>query len=283
MAIDMNALVAALAAANTLDIGKASIATEGVGTWSSLWKANGQPAAGATAAVFSGAVNSQICTRATAGALVGWSNPAGGNACYLAGMQAENTIACAINLYDRLWACSGFVTNTATTAQSVTNPSDIPARDENGAALGVGVEPWIEVYSAPGATGATWTLTGTDEAGNTNRTWTYTHPANAETVGQMAPCFPGGASPAAGNGMRRLVSFTTSALTGSAGDIGVTLMRRLCTIPITTAGLATVLDFASTGLPEVFTDSCLFLTMLNVTGAVTSIPLGNAKIVEMTP
>lgn len=282
MAITMDALVAAMASSATLDWSKQGIATEGVGTFSSLWKCVGDPAAGATAAVYTGAVNTQICTRATTGALTGWNNPGGANGTYLAYQDGYAAATGTLIIADRLWACSGFVTNTGTSAVSVTNPSDIPARDDGGAALGVGVEPWFEVYTAPGATGATWTLTGTDEAGTTTRTWTYTHPANAETIGQMMPCYPGGGSPGL-MGMRRLVSFTTSALTGTAGDIGVTLLRRLVTIPIASANVGFMADFGMCKLARIWPDSCLMAIWLNAAASPMPNIFGGTKIVEMTP
>jgi hypothetical protein len=282
MAITMDALVASLSAKPKLDFSKQGIATEGVGTWSSLWKCVGVPAAGATAQTISASVNTHICTRSTTGAVTGWTNAAGGNANYLAQVDAMATAVGTLILVDRLWAVSGFVTNTGTGAVSVTNPSDIPARDDNGAALGVGVEPWFEIYTAPGATGATWTLTGTDEAGTTTRTWTYTHPANAETIGQMMPAYPGGGS-AGLMGMRRLVSFTTSALTGTAGDIGITLIRRLATLQLPLANVGQLSDFAATAMERIYDDSCIQLMWLN--GAATPMPpiMGGLKIAELTP
>lgn len=281
MAIDLSTLVTALAEAPLLTVSKAGLTSEGAGTWSSLWKASGWPLAGATPANLSGATGSQVCTRATQGAITGWSNPAGGDLSFLATLQAmSNTIGTLI-IADRLWTVSG-ISGTSVAAQSVVNPSDIPARDANGATTGTDVEPWIEIYSAPGATGATWTLTGTDAAGNTNRTWTYTHPANAETVGQMAPCLPGGASPAATLGMQRLVSFTGSISTGTAGDIGVSLIRRVAQLTLPAANVGQVVDFAALSLPAIWDDSCLFPMWLNSSGT-TGVILGNLSIAQMTP
>lgn len=281
MAITMDTLVASLASKPKLDFSKQGIATEGIGTWSSLWKCTGVPAAGATAQTLAASVGLHICTRATTGSIQGWTNAAGGNANYLAQMDGMATAVGTLILVDRLWAVSG-VNTTTITAQAVTNASDIPARDDNGAALGVGVEPWLEVYSAPGATGTTWTLIGTDEAGTATRTWTYTHPANAETIGQMAPFYPGGGSPGL-MGMRRLISFTCTATSGTAGDVGVTLLRRLATLQLPLANVGQLSDFAATAMERIYDDSSLMLMWLN--GAATPMPpiMGGLKIAELTP
>ena len=103
-------------------------------------------------------------------------------------LDVRSPVTGTLLVYDRLWACSGILTNTTST-QTITTPGTLTAgRDP---LAGDDVEPWFEVYTAPGATGATWTLTGTDATGNSGRTWTDAHPANAETAGQFLPTVPG--------------------------------------------------------------------------------------------
>lgn len=255
-------LIAALVAGERFSLYKASQTSEGAGTWSSLWKAAGFPAAGASPPAYT-AGSGYSPTRSTAGA-VPFSNPT--NNAYLAKLSAQGTVIGTLIVYDRLWACSGF-SSTVTTAQNVTTPGNLPSgRDPNS---GADVEPWLEVYTAPGATTATWTLTGVDGAGNSGVTWTYTHPANAESVGQMMPFTLGGT--AVNRGCRQVTSLTCSASSGTAGDIGVTLLRRLCEIPLTTANVGMVLDAFASGMPEIFDDACLALMVLcgaNSTGVV---------------
>jgi len=244
-------LIAALAAAERCGVYKATLTAEGAGTWSSLWKVAGRPAAGANPPAF-GAGSGYIPTRATAGAL-GQQNGGTDPLRLLRAAMAGTTVGTLI-VYDRLWACSGFGT-VITTEQTITTPGTLTAgRDPNG---GADVEPWLEVYTAPGATTATWTFKGTDSAGTTNLTWTYTHPANAESVGQMMPLLPGGASPAATLGCDVPTSFQASATSGTAGNIGVTLIRRLVEIPLMLVNVGVVLDAIATGLVEVPDDACL--------------------------
>ncbi|MGL5735550.1 MAG: hypothetical protein ACRCYS_11850 [Beijerinckiaceae bacterium] len=192
-------------------------------------------------------------TKATVGAFPFTNAATDGNLALLK-LAAQGVTAGTLIAYDRVWACSGFGT-VITTAQNVITPGALPSsRDPNS---GLDVEAWGEVYTAPGATGATWTLTGVDGNANAARTWTYTHPANAESVGQMFPFLPGGGSPASVSGMEQLTSFTASATSGTAGDIGVTLLRRLASVPLTAANIGTAMDALLTGLPTVFNDSCI--------------------------
>ena len=161
--------------------------------------------------------------------------------------------------YDRVWACSGFGT-VVTTAQTVNTPESLPAaRDPN---LGADVLPFLEVYTAPGATTATWTITGVDANGNTGRTWTYTHPANAESVGQMMLALPGGASPATTAGIRQVTQFQCSATSGTAGDVGITLARIMSPSGVAVTNQTAVLDALLTGLPTVYNDSCISAMVL---------------------
>lgn len=273
MAITVDTIGAALGAGQESPVFKISIASEGAGTRSSLWKAAGNPGAGVNPPVFTSGVgyaNSSV----TVGA-VPYTNPGVGVNKYLALADAVNSVTGALYLYDRLWTCSGFGT-VVTTAQVVVTPGALPARDANGASLGAGVEIWGEVYAAPGATAATWTVSYTDAAGVAGRLATYAHPANAESVGQMFPFV----MPAAG--CRSVESLTCSATSGTAGDIGVTLLRHLAKVPFVAANVASVMDWAALGLPEVLDSSCIALSV-HCTGNATGVIMGGLRLVNLTP
>jgi len=261
MAIDTPAKMdAALAGAQAFEIIKSSATTEGAGTYLSLWKLAAVPVAGSNPPAYT-AGSGYIPTKATTGAW-NFTNPAGGQQSRLIQGAIVGSVQGTLYVYDRLWACSGFNTTTLT-AQNVTTPGTLTAaRDPLN---GLNVWPFGEVYTAPGATTATWTLTGTDAAGNTNRTWTYTHPANAETVGQMFRFFPGGGSPAATMGIRQVTSLTCSASSGTAGDVGITLLRVVATIPINNINIATMMDYAQFGQAVAYDDACLALKVLCTT------------------
>lgn len=228
---------------------KASATSEGAGTWHSLWKVAGFPAAGSNPPLFS-AGSGYIPTEATSGAIPFVDPTSNG---HLARFGVAGATIGTVILYDRVWACSGFGT-VVTTAQNVTTPGTV-ARDANGDSLGAGVELWGEVYTAPGATGATWTVSYTDQDGNAGASATYTHPANAESVGQMFPFLLASGD----TGVRAVASFTASVSSGTAGDIGITLLRRVAEIPITLANVAQVLDGVALGLPRLYANSCLAL------------------------
>ena len=95
MAINMDALLAALPAAE-FDIYKASQTAEGAGTFHSLWKAAGIPAAGATPPAF-GSGSGYVPTRATTGAL-GQANPTGNR--YLANVNVSCSTIGSLIIYD---------------------------------------------------------------------------------------------------------------------------------------------------------------------------------------
>jgi hypothetical protein len=270
MANELDKLLAGLETANNkMDVRKVSATSEGAGTWHSLWKLGDWPVAGANPPVAS-AGSGYSPTDATAGA---WSfvNPSAGFKKYLLQAAISGATSGTLILYDRLWACSGFVTNSAS-GQNVTTPGSIPARDSNGASNGDGVELWLEVYSAPGATGATWTINYVDQSGN-NAAATYTHPANAESVGQMMPVVLA-AGDTGVRGLQATSAFTCSISSGTAGDVGVTLMRRIAEVPLTLANVTTVFDAIALGMPRIYDDSCLAL-MVRCTATNTGLIQGN--------
>jgi hypothetical protein len=252
-----SALIAGLAAGDRFGLFKATQTAEGSGTWHSVWRAIGFPPAGAVPPAFT-AASGYVPTRATAGAIP-FANPVSPALGYLGRLALAGSATATIIVYDRLWACSGFDT-TLITDQSIVTPGVLPiGRDPTN---GTDVEPWLEVYTAPGATAATWTLTGVDAAGNTSRTWTYSHPANAESVGQMMPLLPAGATPADTLGCRQATALTCSASSGTAGNVGVTLLRRLAEIPVALANIAAVYDAFALGMPRIYDDACLALQIL---------------------
>lgn len=278
MAISLDALAVALSSPESpKNIFKTSQTSQGAGIHHSLWKAAGWPTAGANPPLFS-AGSGYVPTRATTGA-IGQVNPAAGANKYLAGMNFNVNTACTLMLYDRLWACSGFST-VSTSAQSITTPGNIPSgRDPfNATAAGYDAEPWIEVYTQTGATGATWTLTGTDSTGTTGRTWTFTHAASAEVVGRMSPMIPNTAI----GGCRSPASLTCSVSSGTAGDVGITLLRRIGQLSVTAANLGFTQDAFGTGLPEIYDDACLAMMVL-CASAVSGNWQGQISLADLTP
>lgn len=234
----MDGLVAALPG-QVLSFYKPSMTGKGAGTFQSLWTANGSPGAGGSPS--SGAGDAP--TSATTGALK-FSNP-GSGLTYLARALAAAGTAGTLILYDRLVTTSG-LSGTSTSAQSI-----------NSTALtryttGQGVSAWIEWYAATGATAANFTLQYTNDAGTAAQVTSAQAFVQTPAVGQMLPIALNGA-----DGIRVAESITLSASTGTAGNFGITLMRRLLTIPLATANVATLLDAFGAGLNQVQDSACL--------------------------
>lgn len=239
-----DALVAALAGAQKVGFRKASATSEGAGTWRSLWALAGQPGAGAAA----GSANGVIPTKNTVGAIP-YVNPSATG--YLGRLSAQGATPGTLIIYDRLWHNSALVGN-VTTLQSFTQPALTRATD------GLGVELWGEVYSAMGATGTVMTAIYTNQDGTGSRSASYTQPANALSVGQMVPF----SLQAGDSGVRSVQSLQLSISTGTAGNFGLTLLRRLAEIPLTAAGVGGVLDFFGLGGGVLEANSCLAMMVL---------------------
>lgn len=261
-------MIAALAGAQHFEINKASATTEGAGTWQSLWKTAGYPPAGSNPPAYT-AGSGYVPTKATVGALP-WVGPDVGESTYLGLVTATFATAGALILYDRLWACSGFST-TVTTAQNVTTPGTVDRPNTTGE----GVEIWGEIYTAPGATGATWTVSYTNSAGTSGRSATYTHPANAETVGQLVRF----TLQAGDTGVQSVQSLTCSVSSGTAGDVGITLLRRLAILPGPIINVGVAADFFALGGADVYDDSCIAL-MVQCTTTNSGQILGHVAVIQ---
>jgi hypothetical protein len=233
---------------------KVSVTTRGAGTFHSLWKVDGFPGPGNNPPLFTAGSGYQ-CTNATTGAMP-YTNPTGGKLGYLARFGAAASVINQVILYDRLWSCSGLSANTAS-PQNIVTPGSLPARDALGTTDGFLVEPFFEVYAAPGANAATWSITYTASDGTPSRTGTYAHPNSSEAVGQLLPI----ALQENDQGVQSVQSSTLSN-TGTAGNIGITLLRRLAVIPVPTAGGGEILDAIQVGLSRIYDSSCLAVMLL---------------------
>jgi hypothetical protein len=152
-------------------------------------------------------------------------------------------------VYDRLVTTSGLIGNSAGTQ---TINSEALTRYTNGE----GVTPWIEWYSATGATLANFTLTYTNDSGATNQTAPAQSFVQTPAAGQMLPIALNGS-----DGIRVAESLTLSVSTGTAGNFGITLMKRLLTIPLPLANSAASMDAFAAGLQKIEDSACLSLVV----------------------
>ena len=223
---------------------KATSTAKAAGALQSLWKVAGIPAAGATPPTGAG----EAPNKATLGALQ-FGEIGGGTSIYLGRMAVSGATPGTLIIYDRLSHNSGLVGN-ITTEQTVNSAALTRSTD------GVGVEVFLETYTATGATAANITVKYTDEQGNTGLTVTFAH-QQTPVVGQLQQV-PGIF------GCRQIESVQFSASTGSAGDFGIVLAKRIAEIPII-ADIGKVLGPFELGLPVVSANPCLALMVVSST------------------
>lgn len=220
---------------------KASITTVAAAQYS-LWLSAGVPAAGAAPGA------AAVPTIATAGCQP-LTNPTGGALSYLGKLDAMCAQSGQLILYDRLSHMSG-LSGTVTTAQTVSTEAI-----NRGDTTGFQVEGFLEWYTATGSTVANATVAWTDDT-NTSRSSVIalaaTRPASF-----MAPI----PLISSANGVKSVQSVTLSASTLTAGNFGVTLCRRLATIPVI-ANVPVSLDPFALGLSPIDNNACMFFAFV---------------------
>lgn len=260
MAIEtLDGLVAGLTGGQTIQFSR-PIDPPNTARWGSAWVNSGTndyfPPMGSTPPTGAG----EAPTNSTAGALL-FTNPGGASSAYLAVLTTAGGTSSPgqVMLYDRLVHTSG-LSGTVTTAQTV-NSAAITRPDANGE----GVELWLEWYTTTGSTLRTFTASYTNQAGTSGRTAAVTPPEQC-TAGAMwnLPLQAGD------TGVRSVQSITLSGTTGTAGNFGVTLLRRLAVnggplaSPFQNAsggGVGDSNDAFGTGLPEIHSGACLALAI----------------------
>lgn len=241
MAINtIDGLVAGLTAGEKVHFFKNTL-TSTANVMMSFWSAIGNPGAGATPATGTG----ETCTSATPGALV-WSNPTGGAFAYLAGFSAAvDDASTSVILYDRLVQTSG-LSGTVATAQAV-NTVALPRYTD-----GIGVEIWLEWYTATGSTSRTVTVDYTNTANAAKTSPALTLPASV--IAGRAYQIPLVAGDA---GVKSVQNVTLSGTTGTAGNFGVTLVRKLTEVSCPAAWNTSVADPFALGMPRIYDNACL--------------------------
>ena len=189
---------------------------------------------------------------------------------YLAQMKATFATAGTIHLYDRVWSCSGF-NGTLTTAQSVVGFPTLTRPDANG----VGLEIWIECYTATGATASNITVQYTNSSGVSGRNTVSTAHITSMPINRMyqVPLQSGDV------GVKSIQSVTLSASTGTVGSFGVTLCRRLSSIAGLVANVGQTMDFTQLGLPQIYDNSALMFVHQGTTTS-SGIVMGAFNVIQ---
>ena len=220
----------------------------------SSWTTAGEPPAG------SAPTTVVQCTRSTTGAIRGWVDPTGGAKTYLAAFGVFSvTPSAPPTLYDRLIHSGGLVGNLATTqTTNLGSPPAIPRGDTNG----VDVECFLEIYTGLGATPATATISYTNQDGTAGRSGTASIPASVTTHSMLPVTL------AAGDyGVRSVQSVTLSISTGTAGNFGITLLRRIWHAGVIASSLPIEDDWIMGALPVVEDNACLAIMAPQSAGA----------------
>lgn len=239
---------------------KASIASQGAGTFVSLWRATGQPGQGAIPGA------AAACNNTTVGG-VGFTQqtlPATSYGAYFE--AATGNASMTVEMHDRL-AHMGGLNGTLTTAQTVGIDFSALSSDNMAARIGDAnysdIQWWLEWYTATGSTAVTATVAVTYNdatTGTLSVALAATRPASL-----MIPL--NGLIPAAGAGkyIRAITTVTLSATTATAGSFGVTATRPRLAIGTPIANYKVTADWAALGLPEILNGSCLFPVVLTST------------------
>jgi len=239
-------IAAGLAASQSIPFLKILGGPKAIGSWQSAWLSAGKPGAGSAPPAYT-AGSGYTCSRTTAGAL-GQVNGATQN--WLARLAASSSIATTLLIYDRLWSCGGM--GFAAGTYAVTTPGSLPARIADG---GVGVEAFVEQFVVAGAASGTLTLNYTNSDGTAGRSGQIAAVVSAPVAGQLQPI----PLQVGDVGVQQVTSAVNSA-TWTSGSFGITLAKRMATIPLNIAGLGAVLDWASV-LAKIPADACLMFAI----------------------
>lgn len=240
-------------------IDKASIASQTSASFSSLWRATGQPGQGAIP------TSVAVCNDTLLGG-IGFTQQTSPATSYIGILQSLSSNASqTMEIHDRLVHMGG-LSGTVATAQTVGIDLDaLLATDDLDARKGDAnysdVQWWLEWYSATGSSVVSATVNVTYNDGTTGNLTAFnlsaTRPAS-HLIG-LNNYIP---ASAAGKFIRGVVSVTLSATTGTAGNFGVTATRYRAAnfMPIANARFTS--DWAACGLPEVVNNSCLMVIMM---------------------
>lgn len=231
--------------ANLQPWNKASIANTVAGQQFSLWKAAGYPDVGATPTSWA------TCTSAQAGA-VPFTNATGTDKTYLGHISATLANVGSVQLYDRLGHMGG-LSGTVTTAQTVSGT--IPASRAL-AVDGSDAEWYLEWYTDTGSSAVNATVSYTDQSDASGNTVVVAITATMR-AGRMVRI-----PAASAHYIKSIQSVQLSGTTGTAGNFGVTLRRRLSPpCSVVNVAIAESLDSIQCALAKVKDNSCIEFTM----------------------
>ena len=258
----MDGLLSALEAGKRTNIYKASATSKAAGSFHSLWTTAGFPTAGVAQGTTTGAIPTSLTTGA-----IPFTNPSALNSEYLARANFSQSTIGTLILYDRLWHSSA-LSGTSAVAQTFTMPALTRYTD------GKTVELWAEWYTATGSTAVTATALYTNTADVSGRTATASFIASPVAGQMIAFTLQSGDL-----GIKSVQQITLSATTGTAGNFGLTLVRRVAEFSNSLANVSGSMDAFAIGMPNISNDACLsFMVQCSATN--TGVIMGSVDLVE---
>lgn len=252
-------LVAALAAAQDLQLFKSAARVTIANDWFSLFELAGNPGAGVLAGTSTTA--GVVPTDATAGVDI-INAFSGANIGYVGRANFSNTVACRMRVYDMLFKAGAYAFNAAAGAMSA-QPS-FSSRVPGGTDY-TGTQIWIECVTA--FTGSpSIAVTYTNQSGTAGRTTGTFATGSALTLGRCIQL----PLQAGDTGVEKIESVTCTVAT--VGTFNVLVLR-----PVTPAARIRVandsvnFNAADLGLPQVFADSALVM-LINADSTSSGLP-----------
>ena len=257
---------------------KASITNALAGNFMSTWLSTGLPSAGAIPTA-----TPAVLTQATAGGY-NFSQAVSPMKTYLSEIQYTTSLtANTLELHDRMVHMGG-LSGTSTALQAITgfDLSTLAATSKLDARKGDSnysdVQWWLEIYSDLGSTNSNTTVNVTFNDGTTGNLTVFNVGNNDRRLARMIPLNPQIAAADQGKFIRGINSVQLSASTGSAGNFGFVATRYRGSVLAEQPNERYRNGWTKIGLPEIFTNTCLFMIILcssTATGTITS----SAKII----
>lgn len=218
----------------------------------------GIPGAGTLAG--SSTTSGVVPTDATTGCpIINFSTGTG----YITKLEFYNSVLSRLQLWDMLFKAGAYAFTAGTTTLSSQPAISSRCPDfSGGASFGAGNEIWIEVTTAF-VTGTAWQVqvTYTNSAGTTGRTSIISaaQAAAALTQGKMFQL----ALQAGDSGVQKIESVivTNGGTAMTAGNFNVLILRPLGQARITVANSTVIQDMLATGMPIIYQDSALIVTV----------------------
>ena len=261
-------LIAGLGAGQSFLISKASIANQGAGGYTSLWRATGIPAQPAipTATV------STVVNSVGGGAINNTMTVATGLTAYMGRLGICGSLSHMFFVCDRIVHNGGLVANT--TALTTLNTYDLPTDRDLDLTNYSDIHYFYEIYTDIGVTGTTVTF-GYDSPTSSAQTVVV-------AIGGASPLNRAGRMfeilPNTGHPIVRLKTARLTATTGTAGSWGIVGVQELGAGPMGQINIGVMYDFAQVGLRKVSSGAYMMAYIISSTTS-SGTPNGMIKII----